>query len=91
MSEQSFENAFSEIMEIPEGYSLSVFKKDEESLRKQFESSDYFRETYGSYENWVSSLEKLGEIEDPSGQILLRGKIEWPNMEIELYYEVVPM
>jgi hypothetical protein len=82
---------FAEMLEIPEGYGLAIFGTDEKSLMDQFQSNPYYEETYGSFENWKSTLNQMGEIETEPGRSFLRGKIEWEAMGISYIYEVIPM
>lgn len=96
VSNQSFDG----MIELPEGYGLAIFGTDEESLMKEYSSTttpgmdySYHEEAYGSFEAWKEDLNRMGEIEYPSGsgRFFYRGKIEWKKMGIDYIYELHPM
>lgn len=90
--ESFMDGGFSTLLELPEGYGLAIFGTDEESLMREFHSSDYHEEAYGSFEVWKEDLVRMGKIEYPSGdgKFFFRGKIEWEPMGINYIYELHP-
>jgi hypothetical protein len=83
---------FSDMFELPEGYSFHLFGTDENSLIKQWESTEYYQEAYPSMEDWKESLKQMGEIEYPSGdgKYFFRGTIQWEPMGLSYIYEIHP-
>jgi hypothetical protein len=79
-------------IELPEGYEFTLFNpNDKADCKRHFEEGDTENWSGMTFEEWMGTLDQMGEIDYQSGNSYYRGVIDWEEMGISYIYEIHPI
>ena len=76
--------------DLPEGMMLRIVKNNKKDLIKYYEEEGVEDWSGLSLQEWLASLDQMGDIEYADGKQYYRGVIEWPSMGVKYMYELHP-
>lgn len=79
-------------IDLPEGYLFLLFNpNDKEDCKRHFDEGATEDWSEMSFEEWMRTLDQMGQINYPSGKSYYRGLIEWKEMGLSYIYEIHPL